>query len=488
MWPDDLQFVDHLGHVANLLLDKNLVGEYMSNNLPSKFILENTDILSVVEKFIKLSKKGNSYIGICPFHNDKNASLSISDKKQCFNCFACGTKGNSIGFVMKYKNISFKEAMKLIASEFDLDINFKEDQNDAFHEYYEINKQATFIYHRMLFNEENKYVLEYLQNRGLSLEIIKELEIGFAPKNNELFSIMTNENNIMGSDRDKSQIWTPIQLLEANLIALNSKGDYIDFFKNRIIFPIKDQNNNIVGFSGRTLDENENIKYLNSKSSDFFNKESILYNFSNIKDSDLENIWIVEGFFDLISLKALGFNNVVSLMGLNFSDKHINLLKSNNIETINFCLDNDKAAFNAFVNFLKDIKDDFNINVYGKYDFNLKDINELFLNDKIQAKNVLINYRSPIKYILDSILEFRKDYDKLTIARKLVSLINKIELYDPLTIDNDLNYASKLLDINVDKLNESISIKLNKKINELSKNLAYLKQKNKFRYYKNNGY
>lgn len=435
---------------------------------PFQYILDNVDIVSVVKNFINLQKKGQNYWGLCPFHGDKNPSLSVNSSKKIFKCFVCGVKGNVINFVMNYKKINFPEALKEITKitnvstkELDNYLNFKINSDE--YKMYEINKQASFIYNRTLFNSENKDKLNYLLSRNLTNELIQEYGIGYAPKSDNgkyLFSIMTNENNIMGSNRDKSQIWTPIQLLNVGLITLNDKEEYNDFFWNRITIPIFDEYNNIVGFSARTLNNNEKIKYINTKTTSVFKKENVLFNFNNFDKSSFNEIFVVEGYMDVFAFRRMGIQNVVASMGTSFTMNQINILKKYpNINTIILCFDNDDAGYNATLELAKKLMTyKFNIFVVEPYDNKFKDVDELLKEKSIdESKKIINNQISLIKYVIIKTFKNKNLNEKEIIieTKKIIDMINEFG-YSYLTITQDLEFLSLYSKINIDDLKNTL--------------------------------
>ncbi|MEG2198454.1 MAG: DNA primase, partial [Malacoplasma sp.] len=302
-----------------------------------KDIIKNINIVDVIKNYIDLEKKGQNYWGLCPFHGDNKPSLSVSESKNIFKCFVCNEKGNSIAFVEKFKKISFWDAFKEVCEIMNVDKksmmailtrNNHDDKNDKF---YEMNLQATDIYNRTLFEKKYEHVLNYLINtRKLTLEILNEYKIGFSPIDHNrkyLFSIMSNEDNLFDSNRDSKLIWTPAELINSNLVGLDSNNEYVDFFVNRIIIPIRNNYGKVIGFSGRTIDKQNNVKYLNSKSSSFFKKEETLFNFDNFDKTKFDEIYLVEGYMDVFSMKILGIHNVVASMGTSISDYHISNIK-----------------------------------------------------------------------------------------------------------------------------------------------------------------
>lgn len=460
-----------------------------------RYIIDKCSIVDVIKNYINLQKKGNNYWGLCPFHGDNNPSLSVNESKKIFKCFVCNAKGNAINFVAKYKKISDFNAIKEIATTFNLsDINlnnyFKNysDINEKWEKIYKLNSQACFIYHKSLLADKYEKQLNYLLDRNLTIDLIKEYEIGYAPNEDNskyLFSRLTNENNMFGTNRDENFIWTPNQLVENSLAILKDDGTYSDFFWDRIIIPIKDEHNNIVGFSGRILNQTGNIKYLNTKTTDVFKKENLLFNFNNFDKTQFNEIFVVEGYMDVFAFRQINIENVIASMGTAFTNHQINLIKKYpNIKSIILCFDNDNAGYNATMEFVKKIKN-WNINIFivKPYDKNFKDIDEyLKANGKEKTRNIVSNHISVVEFQIEKkFSETTTDKEKKVYANEIIANINEIG-FNELFIDSDLQKLSNASGISV----ENLKTLINKKSNE---NLIYQnKQNNYYKKQKNNNY
>lgn len=460
-----------------------------------RYIIDKCSIVDVIKNYINLQKKGNNYWGLCPFHGDNNPSLSVNESKKIFKCFVCNAKGNAINFVAKYKKISDFNAIKEIATTFNLsDINlnnyFKNysDINEKWEKIYKLNSQACFIYHKSLLADKYEKQLNYLLDRNLTIDLIKEYEIGYAPNEDNskyLFSRLTNENNMFGANRDENFIWTPNQLVENSLAILKDDGTYSDFFWDRIIIPIKDEHNNIVGFSGRILNQSGNIKYLNTKTTDVFKKENLLFNFNNFDKTQFNEIFVVEGYMDVFAFRQINIENVIASMGTAFTNHQINLIKKYpNIKSIILCFDNDNAGYNATMEFVKKIKN-WNINIFivKPYDKNFKDIDEyLKANGKEKTRNIVSNHISVVEFQIEKkFSETTTDKEKKVYANEIIANINEIG-FNELFIDSDLQKLSNASGISV----ENLKTLINKKSNE---NLIYQnKQNNYYKKQKNNNY
>ena len=245
-------------------------------------VIERTNIVDIVSKYVSLKKMGANYFGLCPFHPDKNPSMSVSNKKKIFKCFSCNTSGNVITFVQKIKKISFGEALKEVAlasgfSQKEIDDYFNNKNSKNYNPYqshfYSLNNKANDLFQILLFNESNKKYLNYLLERKLSLETIKQFNLGFCGKDNAktiLFDLITEQNN------QGEETFNADDLLKASLININEQtSNVVDYFFNRIIFPIKDKNGFIIGFIGRNIDKTETVKYLISRETFLFHKAEV---------------------------------------------------------------------------------------------------------------------------------------------------------------------------------------------------------------------
>ncbi len=205
-------------------------------------VLEKADIVEVIGEYVKLEKKGSDYKGLCPFHNDSNPSFSVSPNKKVYKCFSCNEAGNVVKFVQKYRNVSFLEAIKILGDKYNIPVDLKDNSyNENLRKYYTIMFEVTNAYEFYLKNtKEGVVALEYLHNRHLTDDIIRQFQIGLSGE----------KENIVCKTMIDSNKYTPLDLKEINLID-NRDNQYYDLFHGRIMFPIKNLNGNVVGFSGR---------------------------------------------------------------------------------------------------------------------------------------------------------------------------------------------------------------------------------------------
>jgi len=294
-------------------------------------ILERVNIVELISEYVTLSKKGKNYMGLCPFHSEKTPSFSVSEEKGLFHCFGCGASGNTIGFIMKIHNFDFPEAVEFLAEKYGIEIKrnsfYKEEKNII-----DINEKIMLEAKKCLFSNENKHVLNYLLDRGLSSETIDEFDLGFLPE--------TIDHSIFTSNYKSSDLFDT-----GNFMKL--KDGLKLRFLGRIIFPIKNERGKVIGFSGRSLD-NTQPKYLNTPESKIFKKRGTLYNLNSAKKyiKEEKHVFLVEGYFDVIRMWISGFKNTVSPMGTSFTKEQAAILKRYTDEgTIIF--DGDEAGVNA---------------------------------------------------------------------------------------------------------------------------------------------
>ncbi len=378
----------------------------------AELIKSKADIVDVIGQYISLSKKGKNHWGVCPFHNDTKPSLSVSSERQLYNCFSCEAKGDVIGFVKRFENISYREALLKVAKMVGINQDVinqltRNYQIDNKHEkLYSLNAHVNKWFVLFLDNKENSSALKYLHDRQINDDVIKTFEIGFAPKQNrQIVKMATNEDKIMGNilPQDTYDIK---QLDEVGLVNLRDDGIYYDFFYNRITFPIKDEYGRIVGFSAREYNQlkSSKYKYINTGTTPIFHKEGILYNLDRVKRlEDNDALYVVEGFMDVIACYRAGIINVVATMGVAFTSKHLNLLQANlpHLKVINLCFDNDSAGQAAIINSVNILHHRYSLYVVDAFPNNIKDadelINQLGIDD---AKTALNKTNDLISYLL----------------------------------------------------------------------------------------
>ena len=290
-----------------------------------------TDIVDIVGHYLPLKKSGANFVCVCPFHDDKNPSMSVSPSRGIFHCFSCKAGGDAIKFVMDYEKLSYPEAVEKIAGLQNFTLNYVRG-GEPTKENKHILENSNAFYRSLLY--KTPAAVEYLYSRGITDELIDKFELGFAPESAQTIRLLQNE-----------QI-EPKEALEVGIVKQNENGIYASFI-NRITFPIYTHAGRLVGFGGRTISGNP-AKYVNSPQSAVFDKSTLFYGYHLAKREIFtkNQIIITEGYMDVIMLHKAGFNNVVAVLGTALTTKHLPLLKRGEISVI-LCFDGDDAGINA---------------------------------------------------------------------------------------------------------------------------------------------
>ena len=300
-------------------------------------VRQKTDIVDLVGQYVHLKKKGSSYFGLCPFHGEKTASFSVSPGKQIFYCFGCGKAGDSIRFLMEYENLSFVEALEELAERANVTLPKEEKRDkgeeDLRYKILEINKQAALFYVKQLRSEKGKQGLNYCAKRKLSGESITHFGLGYAGKERDSLYQYCKSLGF------KDQV-----LQESGLFSFKENGVYDKFF-NRLIFPIMDLHNRVIGFGGRVMGDGE-PKYLNSPETKLFDKSRNLFALNFSRKSRANYFILCEGYMDVISLHQWGFLEAVAALGTAFTEQQADLMKRFN-SLIYLCFDSDGAGKKA---------------------------------------------------------------------------------------------------------------------------------------------
>ena len=309
---------------------------YYGENIVEE-VRQKTDIVDLVGQYVHLKKKGSSYFGLCPFHGEKTASFSVSPGKQIFYCFGCGKAGDSIRFLMEYENLSFVEALEELAERANITLPKEEKRDkgeeDLRYKILEINKQAALFYVKQLRSEKGKQGLAYCAKRKLSGESITHFGLGYAGKERD--SLYQYCKSLGFKDR---------VLQESGLFSFKENGVYDKFF-NRLIFPIMDLHNRVIGFGGRVMGDGE-PKYLNSPETKLFDKSRNLFALNFSRKSRANYFILCEGYMDVISLHQWGFPEAVAALGTAFTEQQADLMKRFN-SLIYLCFDSDGAGKKA---------------------------------------------------------------------------------------------------------------------------------------------
>ncbi len=298
------------------------------------------DIVDVISGYVKLQRKGSSYFGLCPFHNEKSPSFSVSPGKQMYYCFGCGAGGNVLTFIMEYENYSFPEALKFLADRAGVKLPEQEYSQEAKRQQdlrtaiLEVNKMAGKYYYYQLRTEAGRQGLEYLRGRALSEETMRRFGLGYATKYSDSLYRYLKQKGI--SDE---------LLRQSGLMNVDEKRGMYDKFWNRVMFPIMDVNNRIIGFGGRVMGDGK-PKYLNSPETKVFDKSRNLYGLNIARTSRKKQLIVCEGYMDVISMHQAGFTNAVASLGTALTSQHASLLKRYTDEVV-LSYDSDEAGIRA---------------------------------------------------------------------------------------------------------------------------------------------
>ena len=303
-------------------------------------VRQKNDIVDVVSQYVRLTRRGSTYFGLCPFHNEKTPSFSVTPGKQMYYCFGCGAGGNVYNFIMEYENYTFGEALKHLADragvelpkiEYSREVREKAEQRA---ELLEINKQAAQYYYYQLRTEGGKIGYQYLSGRGLSEETMRKFGLGYSDKfGGGLYTFL------------KSKGYSDERLRESGLFNVDERHGMYDKFWNRVMFPIMDVNNRVIGFGGRVMGDGK-PKYLNSPETKIFDKSRNLYGLNIARTTRKKYLILCEGYMDVISMHQAGFTNAVASLGTALTSGHASLLKRYTQEVL-LLYDSDEAGIRA---------------------------------------------------------------------------------------------------------------------------------------------
>ena len=384
-------------------------------------IRQNNDIVDVISQYVHLKRSGRNFFGLCPFHNEKSPSFSVSPDKQIFHCFGCGVGGNVYTFLMKIEGINFIEAIQMLAERANINLPTLENNADTAKEelkakVYKVNAFTADFYHKNLYLPTAKIAQEYVKKRKLSNETLKSFQIGFSGKFDELYQEL------------KKQGFQEREILESGLVNKNEKGQYIDRYRNRLMFPICDVRGKVIAFGGRVLDDSK-PKYINSPENVVYSKGRNLFGLNVAKKGDLSKILIVEGYMDVISLHQRGITNVVAPLGTALTQQQGWLLRKN-AQQIILSFDSDEAGLTAKMRALEILQNmgcDIRIlQMEGAKDpdeFIIKYGNARFLNLVDKALSV-IEFKVRL---LKRNLNLENVNDKIKFLNEIAKLISKID-------------------------------------------------------------
>ncbi len=443
----------------------------MYSNETLDYLRESNNLKDVVSSYVNLKLKGNSYFGLCPFHNEKSPSFSVSDDKQLFHCFGCGASGNVFTFIMMIENYDFVDAVKFLADR----VNYTlEESNVTTSEEYkkkqklkedllQIHKLSARLFYEILQGENGEHGRNYLDDRKVANNIRRKFGIGLvAGKKNILYDYLLSE----GFNNET--------ILKSGLV-IERNGVYFDRFWGRIMFPIFDVQNKIVGFGGRAI-QNQDPKYLNSPETMLFNKSKILYNLNYARKANKEELILVEGYMDVISMYQNGFQNVVATMGTAFNNDHASVVKRY-AKSVIILFDSDDAGVKATLKVipiltgigikvkvltLEDAKDpDEFLNKYGRDKLNQVLTNAdsyiMFQIKLLKKKFNIDNPEERVEFITETV-NILKKIDSEFEAEIYINEITRLTGVSEISIKNEINKNKNVESIQYKKT-ESVVIK-----------------------------
>lgn len=407
-------------------------------------ILENSDIVAIIGDYVDLKKSGNSYKGLCPFHNEKTPSFTVDDRKQLFHCFGCGEGGDVVSFIMHKEGLSYIDSMKYLAKKagIKLDDTKSSKENKILNRYYDINKDIMMYFYKNLLTDKAGQI--YLKNRGFRSNIVNTFMLGFT-KN--------SWDDLLNYVKKKDYLLDDIENL--GLIKKSQNGKYYDKYRNRLIFPIINHYGKVIGFGGRSIDSTM-PKYLNSPESQVFKKRYNLYGLNIFKKQASKDIILVEGYMDVIGLNNQGIDQAVASLGTSLTSDQAKLLKRY-AKNVYICYDEDNAGIKAtdraieilldegikpnIISLEKGLDPDDFVKKYGR---------DAFIKKMDEASDV---YNYKYNKILDLYAE-SKDNEKFEKLNLFIEFLSSIK--SDLTREIFINNVSKLFDIDKSTLKESV--------------------------------
>lgn len=413
-------------------------------------IKNNLDIVDVISSYLPLTSKGKNYFGVCPFHDDHSPSMSVSREKQIYTCFSCGATGNVFKFIQDYENLSFIEAVKKCADMAGVIVDIGQAKTvNKYQDLYDIYNLSQKFYQNNINTELGRKAREYLLNRKLNSEIIKEFGIGLSLNEKDMLTKLL-----------KSKKYDDKTLLKSGLV---NENNYTlnDVYRNRIMFPLYDLNGKVIGYNGRVYNGETENKYVNSKETDIFKKRELLYNYHRAKDEcrHKKQVIIMEGPMDVIRAYTIGVKNCVAALGTAFGSEQAMLVRklSNNVI---LCFDGDQAGLKATKGTIEELK---KLGITPKIvrlennsdpdEYIIKNGKEAFLN-KINNPMNIMEFRESL---LKSEFNLNNTEDKANYINKMINEINNID--DEILREVSINKLSE--ETKIDK--ELIKSKIHKK-------------------------
>ncbi len=423
---------------------------------------QSADIVRVISGYTQLTQRGQNHFGLCPFHNEKSPSFSVTQSKQLYHCFGCGASGNVYTFIMQIERLNFAEAIEYLANLVSYRLPTTQENTKQVTEknqIFEIHKVANELYKNTL-RQNDTIALDYLKRRNVSDDMIDKFSLGFSSRKSDyLFNMLLNE----GFD---------LELIEKSGLIINGKNGYFDRFYGRVIFPIFDTQNRVVGFGGRALrDDTKAAKYLNSSASPIFYKDRTLYGLNFAKTTKKNDFLLVEGYLDVIKMHQFGYDNAIASLGTAFNQNHVRTMNQYN-KDITICFDNDEAGLNATKKAILVLqKDKPNTKVLRIKD--AKDPDEFLETFGTEKFNILLDEK--LNYLDFLIQEEKKNFDLNDTAEKVSFVKNCVEIIS--VIENEITLDAYIKKISsIAGINETAILQEVKKLGNTANNDELLKK------------
>ena len=430
-------------------------------------IRQNNDVVDIISQYVHLTRKGRNYFGLCPFHNEKSPSFSVSPDRQIFHCFGCGVGGNVYTFLMKIEGITFKEALEQLAERANIQLPTLTSGADTAKEelkakVYKVNEFTAEFYHQNLYKPNAKMAQEYVKKRKLNQETLEAYKIGFSGKFDELYKAL------------KQQGFGEKEILESGLVNKNDNGTYIDRYRNRLMFPICDARGKVIAFGGRVLDDSK-PKYINSPENIVYSKGRHLFGLNVAKKYSSKKLLIVEGYMDVISLHQRGIENVVGALGTTLTEQQGWLLRKSTEQVI-LGFDADGAGQTAVARSME-ILQNMGCDMRVLQIEGAKDPDEFIV--KFGEGRFKLAMENAISLVEFKVKNLRKDInlenaaDKIKFLNEIAKILAKVEN----TIEREIYIEKIAKGYNISK--EAIFAEVNKLIYSNSKGIQTLQEQNK---------
>ncbi len=391
-----------------------------------------TDVVDLISSYVSLKKRGNTYVGLCPFHNEKTPSFTVYENTQSFYCFGCGAGGDGVSFMRKIENLDYIDAVKVLAQRAGMqmpDDGYDDSLSKKRRTILEINRETARFYHNYMMSEQGKVGLQYFLNRGLSQKTIRHFGLGYAPnKWDELLKHL------------KSKGYNVSDMLAAGVVRKGEKG-YYDYFRNRVMTPIIDVRGNFIAFGGRVLDDSK-PKYINTSDTLVYKKTNEVFGLNYAKDSGKDSLILCEGYMDVIAMHQAGFTNAVAGCGTALTNEQVRLL-SRYAKEIILVYDNDEAGQKA-LNKAISLFDQVDIKISIPTLSGGKDPDEIIKNlGRARFADMLENSSNEVEF---AIMKLRRGFNLQTTQGKSQFATEAVKILANATpIEQDL-YLSRLAD------------------------------------------